>query len=417
MSAIEVQGLVPIKGEIWIQGSKNAVLPVMAAAILHKGKTVIDNVPRIQDVYCMMGILEVLGCKCSLAGHELTVDAENLSAVCIPREDMEKMRSSIVLMGPLLGRTGEAAAYHPGGCSIGERPIDLHLLALEKLGALITEENGKITAKAKKLSGGSFHFSFPSVGATENALMAAVMAEGDTVLTGCAMEPEITELCHFLTNMGASIEGIGSSRLTVRGGMPFADSKYRVGGDRIVAGTYMTAAVMTMGKITVEGVKPEYLSAEIAHFQKMGAKVSASDGRYISLEMPVRPAAVSVKTGPYPGFPTDLQSPIMAALCVSAGNSVIEENIFEGRFKTADELRKLGALISISDRNAHITGAYPLLGGQADATDLRGGAALVLAGLSSEEVTRVGECQHIYRGYEDICRDLKSLGARIAAHN
>lgn len=412
MLAIEVQGLRSLKGEIKIQGSKNAVLPMMAAAILHRGTTVILNVPRIQDVFCMLGILDSIGCSCRLEGHRLTIDASEISRTEIPKEFIKSMRSSIIVSGPLLARMGNAATSFPGGCSIGERPIDLHLAALRALGAGVEEEGEEIRAAAGTLTGADIYFPFPSVGATENAVMASVLADGVTVIHGAAREPEIAELCCFLNGMGAMISGIGTSRLAVTGVRALHDSVFSVAGDRIVAGTYLCAVMAAGGEITLNGVNPDHLTAVMECAIRMGAGIRRYEDS-ITAVMEGRPYGYSVVTGPYPEFPTDLQSPMMAVMASGEGVSRIEETIFEGRFATAKELQKLGADIIIEDNRAVIRGLCPLSGGQVAAQDLRGGAALVVAGLAAEGVTVVSGCGHIERGYEDICRDLESLGAVI----
>ena len=412
MSVIQVQGLRSLRGEIKIQGSKNAVLPMMAAAVLHKGTTVIHNVPRIQDVFCMLGILESIGCINSLNGHTLMIDASVVTCAEIPEEYIKSMRSSIILSGPLLGRLGDAVTSFPGGCSIGERPIDIHLAAFRSLGAIIEEKEEKLYASAKSLTGAEIHFPFPSVGATENALMAAVYAKGITVIHGAAKEPEISSLCEFLNNMGAKIDGIGTSRLAVTGVTKLHDSEFSVAGDRIVAGTYLTSVMSAEGSVTLEGIRPDHLSAALLLAEKMGAELKLYKN-HIEVSMRGRPDCVSVVTEPYPGFPTDLQSQLMAVMASGTGCGRIEETIFEGRFATANELKKLGADILIEGKRAIVHGIYPLKGNKVTATDLRGGAALVVAGLASEGVTEISECHHIERGYEDICRDLSSLGAII----
>ncbi|WP_077610479.1 UDP-N-acetylglucosamine 1-carboxyvinyltransferase [Clostridium sp. Marseille-P2415] len=412
MSVIQVQGLRSLKGEIKIQGSKNAVLPMMAAAVLHKGTTVIHNVPRIQDVFCMLGILERIGCICCLDSNSLTIDAATLTQTEIPEEYIKSMRSSIMLSGPLLGRFGNAVTSFPGGCSIGQRPIDLHLSAFRTLGAVIEEKGDKLLASAKLLMGADIYFPFPSVGATENALLAAVYADGVTVIHGAAKEPEITTLCEFLNNMGAKIHGAGTSRLEVTGVKELHDSEFTVTGDRIVAGTYLTAVMAAEGSIIMEGIRPGHLTAALSLAEKMGAELKQYENR-LEVSMRGRPDGADVVTEPYPGFPTDLQSQVMAVMASARGTSRIEETIFEGRFGTAKELQKLAADIIIEGKRAVIHGLHPLKGGSVTATDLRGGAALVVAGLACEGVTKIYECHHIERGYEDICRDLSSLGAAI----
>lgn len=412
MSVILVQGYHPLKGEIEIQGSKNAALPMMAAAVLHKGTTVLKHVPRIQDVFCMMGILESMGCVCSLEGHTLTIDAKTLICCGIPKEGGKAMRSSIILLGSLLGRCKEAVAYYPGGCSIGSRPIDLHLSALEKLGAKFEEEGEVIYAATTGLKGTHITLSYPSVGATENVLLAAVGAEGNTILDGAAMEPEVEDLCWMLEAMGAKISGIGTGTLKIQGGQKFHDIQWQVPGDRIVTGTYLSAVMAAGGKALFRKSCPHQLGCVIRTMREMGAEIRLWENE-IEIEMVGQPKAVSVETSPYPGFPTDLQSMMMVLLSVGEGTGYLKEKVFEGRFATAKELHKMGADIIIKGREALITGQKALKAAQVQACDLRGGAALVVAGLAAEGETKVTDCHHILRGYEDICYDLKSLGAKI----
>ncbi|MCI8535443.1 MAG: UDP-N-acetylglucosamine 1-carboxyvinyltransferase [Hungatella sp.] len=412
MSVIVVQGYYPLKGEIEIQGSKNAVLPMMAAAVLHKGTTVLNHVPRIQDVFCMMGILESMGCVCNLEGHTLTIDAKRLICCGIPKEGGKAMRSSIILLGSLLGRCKEAVAYYPGGCSIGSRPIDLHLSALEKLGAKFEEEGEVIYTSTTGLKGTHITLSYPSVGATENVLLAAVGAEGNTILDGAAMEPEVEDLCWMLEAMGANIRGIGTGTLKIQGGQKFHDIQWQVPGDRIVAGTYLSAVMAAGGKALFRKSCPHQLGCVIRTMREMGAEIRLWENE-IEIEMTGQPKAVSVETSPYPGFPTDLQSMMMVLLSVGEGTGYLKEKVFEGRFATAKELHKMGADIIIKGREALITGQKALKAAQVQACDLRGGAALVVAGLAAEGETKVTDCHHILRGYEDICYDLKSLGAKI----
>ena len=414
MSAIQIQGLRPLKGTVGIQGSKNAVLPMMAASLLADGVTVIRHVPEIEDVFSMMGILESLGCKCSLEKGVLTVDTKASSGHRIPEEYVGKMRSSCLLLGPLLAERGEAVTYYPGGCVIGKRPIDLHLYALKRLGASFFEAGGMILARADRLRGARIRFSYPSVGATENAILAAVTAEGETEIENCAREPEIMELCRFLAAMGARIRGAGKSRIAVEGVRRLYPAEFFLGGDRIWAGTYLAAAAMTAGDVTVMGAEPEDLREPVYILRRMGADISIKEReKEIRLRMDQRPGPVSLCTGPYPGFPTDLQSVFLAAASVACGESRITETVFEARFAAAALLRQFGARIRTEGQTAVALGTYPLRPGIADAPDLRGGAALVLAGLAADGLSIIGSCRHIRRGYEDLCRDLGSLGAEI----
>ena len=298
MSTIQVQGLRPLKGEIEIQGSKNAVLPMMAASILHKGTTVLTHVPRIQDVFCMMGILEYMGCSCSLRDHELTIDASELTGTSIPETYVKTMRSSIMILGALLGRAGEAVTHYPGGCSIGKRPIDLHLFALRELGADIREDHEMITAKAADLRGTDIHLTYPSVGATENAVLAAVLADGETRVFGAAREPEIEEMCLFLNQMGARISGIGSDVLVVDGVEELHDTIYRVVGDRIAAATYLCAAASAGGTVELTGAEPGHLSAVLTCLEEAGCTVCGESSRIVLSQSGPMRGIPPVRTAP-----------------------------------------------------------------------------------------------------------------------
>lgn len=412
MSEIVVHGYHSLKGELEIQGSKNAVLPMMAASVLCKGTTVLNHVPRIQDVFCMMGILESMGCVCCFTDHTLTISCHELTDIRIPREQGKAMRSSIILLGALLGRRGEAVVHYPGGCSIGSRPIDMHLDALKKLGAHISEESGIIHARTKGLKGTVIAFSYPSVGATENVLLAAAAAEGTTVLLGAAKEPEVEALCRMLEAMGVKMEGIGTDCLKVEGAKELKGTVCDVPGDRIVTGTYLSAVMAAGGEAVFKRSSPGHLGSVINIFRKMGADIRTR-GDIIEMKMANRPKNISVETRPYPGFPTDLQSMMLVLMSVGEGRGHLKETVFEGRFATAKELHKMGAAIIIEGKEAQVTGQKGLSGAQVQACDLRGGAALVVAGLAAEGETRITECYHILRGYEDICRDLKVLGADI----
>ena len=410
MSEIQVSGLRKLRGRIPVQGSKNGVLPMMAASVLSDETIVITNVPAIQDVFCMMGILKFMGCGCRLEGGELVVSPAGLCRTDLP-QGAGQLRSAVILLGALLGRCGEAAACYPGGCSIGERPIDFHLGAFRALGAEAKEEGGCVLVRGEP-AGGVIRFPYPSVGATENALLAAVKGKGETVILGAAREPEIRELCLFLQAMGADVEGGGTDVIRVRGKRYLHGCRFRAAGDRIVAGTYLMAAMAAEGKLLLEGVKPGHLREVLRVLERAGASISTGE-ESIALEMNGRPAPLWVETRPYPGFPTDLQSPLMALLCRGEGVSRIRETVFERRYETAGELNKLGASIRVRGDTALIDGKPRLKGGRAAARDLRGGAALVVAGLESPAETVISDCFHIERGYEDICRDLAAAGADI----
>lgn len=390
---------------------------MMAAALLHRGITVLTNVPALRDVTCMVDILESLGCRCCHKGDCLVMDARNITATRIPKEYVTAMRSSIVMLGVLLGRMGEGSCCYPGGCLIGSRPIDLHLMALKCLGAELQEKNGVIEARcryAKGMKGAEIHLPFPSVGATEQTILAAVLARDVTVIHGAAREPEIVHLCHFLNNMGAVICGMGTGCLMIQGVKELHDSSFRVAGDRIVAGTYAAAAAAATGSILIKGISPDELTEPLRVLAQAGADVRIEDEeRQIKIGMQNRPMPLNIKTGPYPAFPTDLQSVFMAFLVVATGRSTIEEQVFEGRFATAKELVKMGASIETAERTAVIEGRRFLNGALVKASDLRGGAALVVAALAAEGETIIEDCRHIERGYEDICRDMTALGAAV----
>ncbi len=413
MSVIRIQGLQRLHGEISIQGSKNAALPVMAAALLHSGVVVIKNVPGIQDVFCMMEILEGLGCRCCRDGHTLTIDTRGLCCWQVPEDEGRRMRSSVMLLGPLLGRLHRVNTCYPGGCSIGRRPIDLHLSALEQMGAKICGDEERVEAFAEKLCGTDIRLCFPSVGATENILMAAVAAEGITQIYGAAREPEIQVLCRFLETLGARIDGIGSGFLQVHGGRTLHDGEFTVPGDRIVAGTYLGAVMAAGGEVCLLDAPTDHMAETLCAAQQAGCMIEQKENRLFA-KMNGRPLAVNLATGPYPEFSTDLQSVMLAVSCVAQGESWIQENVFEERFATAGELTRLGADIRIEDGTAFVRGKYPLRGNCVQAFDLRGGAALVVAALAAEGESQVHDCFYICRGYEDICRDLTAAGARLS---
>lgn len=415
MSEIRVRGLLPLNGEISIQGSKNAALPMMAGAVLHKGITVLTNVPDIRDVCCMMKLLELIGCRCQKKGDCLVIDARELKRCEIPSEQVRAMRSSIMLLGPLVSRLGEGISSYPGGCLIGARPIDLHLMALRTLGAQVEEAEGRIRVSVLKkegLSGGEIFLPYPSVGATEQAVLASVLAGGVTIVRGAAREPEIAQLCHFLNNMGAVICGMGTDCLMIQGVASLKDSSFSIEGDRIAAGTYGAALMAAGGKILLKGIRPAQLRIPLEALRISGAQVRTGE-REIQIESHGRPGAQDLRTEPYPGFPTDLQSPYLAFLACGRGVSHLEETVFEERFAAAESLKKMGALIRREGSRLRIRGVYPLRAAEVRAKDLRGGAALVVAALAAEGETRILDCEHIQRGYEDICRDLGALGAEV----
>lgn len=403
-----------LRGEIRVQGSKNAVLPILAATLLVRGTCVIRNCPRIADVYHMQNLLQELGCPVSWAGNTVTVNASKVSDNRMSGESVTRMRSSVMLLGAMLGRIGEAVMSYPGGCVIGRRPIDIHLAALRKMGVEITEEEQMFTARAVHLQGTEQKLSFPSVGATENVLLAAVLADGITVLENAAKEPEIVALCGFLTEAGADIEGIGSDRLVIRGVEELREAKYTVPADRIVAGTYVTAAMAAGGSIFLEEAPADQLGALLEAAEGMGCSVTINkEGIGIDSLRRLKPLPY-LKTAVYDGFPTDLQSPMMVAMALAEGQGIIEESIFENRFRIVKELKKMGAEIETVKNKAYVHGVERLQGTMVDAEELRGGAALVVAGLAAEGRTVIRNRHFIERGYENICKDLRGLGADIA---
>lgn len=386
---------------------------MMAAALLVEGKCVLKNCPGIADVRIMEEILRKLDVKTRWLGDTLLLDTANAEGTDIDRCEGHKMRSSVVLLGSLLGRYGKASIPHPGGCVIGERPIDLHLYALERLGAVFQEKDGILYADTEGLKGAVIHFPKVSVGATQNAVLAAVRASGTTVLTGCAREPEVIWLCRFLNSCGALIRGIGTGKLTITGMEHLHGTQFTVPSDRIVAGTYVCACAAVRGEIVLEDAPVEEMKALLGVYEKIGGQYQVNGGKLSLCGKWVNTPLARQGTEVYPGFPTDLQSPLMAVLATIPGESCLVENIFEDRFKTASQLRLMGADIRVIGKEAYIRGRE-LCGASVEAYELRGGAALVVAGLAASGETIVKNRQYIERGYEDICRDLTELGAVIA---
>ncbi|MBQ7714119.1 MAG: UDP-N-acetylglucosamine 1-carboxyvinyltransferase [Oscillospiraceae bacterium] len=414
MQELFVEGGKRLCGELTIQGSKNGVLPVLAATILCAGECVVENCPHLSDVEASVAILRHLGCCTRRDGGALVVDTTHMDRGEVPDALMREMRSSVIFLGAILARQGEATLSYPGGCELGPRPIDLHLAALRALGAEIEERGGVLRCKAKVLTAAELVLPLPSVGATENAILAACGAEGTTVIYNAAREPEIAELQDFLNAMGADVRGAGSSIVTVAGKRALHGGTHRVIADRIVAATYLCAAAACGGDVRLSGVEPRQLSTVTGALAEAGCQVESADSAVtLRSAAPIR-AIRPVRTAPYPGFPTDAQPALMAALLKSAGSTVFVENIFENRYRHVDELARMGADVRVAGRVAVVSGVEALHGASVKCTDLRGGAALVLAGLQAEGVTRVTRLEHIDRGYESIERDLAALGAAIA---
>lgn len=416
MEKLIIHGGHELHGRVKISGAKNAVLPIIAATLLAQDKPcVLDEVPYLNDVCTIAEVLRQLGAKVDFnrQQHTLFVDSTVLKTVDAPYDLVRKMRASFVIMGPLLARYGKAKISMPGGCAIGTRPIDLHLKGFEALGAEIEIGHGFISATAPNgLKGTSIYLDFPSVGATENIIMAACMAEGQTILENAAQEPEIIDLANFLNIMGAKIRGAGTNVIKITGVPKLIGHNYTIIPDRIEAGTYMVAVAMTGGDIYIENAISEHLKPVIAKLNEAGVKIEEDiDGVRVSCNK--RPKAIDIKTLPYPGFPTDMQAQFMAMLTIADGTGLVTETVFENRFMHVDELKRMGACIKVDGRTSIVEGVPSLNGCQVKATDLRAGAAMVLAGLVANGETEVSYIHHIDRGYDNLVEKLCGLGADI----
>lgn len=415
MEKLIVKGGNRLVGAVKTSGAKNAVLPIIAASILGTTPSHLDEVPMLEDVHTISEVLKCLGLavECSPEKNVLDIDSTEITSYEAPYELVRTMRASFLVMGPLLARIGKARISMPGGCAIGARPIDIHLKGFEDLGVKIEQGHGYIEASAPEgLKGTSIYFDFPSVGATENIMMAASLAEGTTILENAAEEPEIVDLANYLNKMGAKIRGAGTDTIRIEGVEKLHGADYTIIPDRIEAGTYMIAAAMTGGDIVVENVLPEHQKPLIAKLREAGAVVEEDiDKVRVIGKNPLK--AVSIKTLPYPGFPTDMQAQMMAMMVIAEGRSKVTETVFENRFMHVVELNRMGAQISTEGRSAVIDGPCKLTGCDVRATDLRAGAAMILAGLVAEGTTRIGDLHHIDRGYENIVAKLKNLGADI----
>lgn len=415
MEKLIVKGGNRLVGAVKTSGAKNAVLPIIAASILGTTPSHLDEVPMLEDVHTISEVLKCLGLavECSPEKNVLDIDSTEITSYEAPYELVRTMRASFLVMGPLLARIGKARISMPGGCAIGARPIDIHLKGFEALGVKIEQGHGYIEASAPEgLKGTSIYFDFPSVGATENIMMAASLAEGTTILENAAEEPEIVDLANYLNKMGAKIRGAGTDTIRIEGVDKLHGADYTIIPDRIEAGTYMIAAAMTGGDIVVENVLPEHQKPLIAKLREAGAVVE-EDIDKVRVIGKNQLKAVSIKTLPYPGFPTDMQAQMMAMMVIAEGRSKVTETVFENRFMHVVELNRMGAQISTEGRSAVIDGPCKLTGCDVRATDLRAGAAMILAGLVAEGTTRIGDLYHIDRGYENIVAKLKKLGADI----
>ncbi|QOY63974.1 UDP-N-acetylglucosamine 1-carboxyvinyltransferase [Lysobacter sp. H21R4] len=414
MQKIVVQGGVPLQGEVRISGAKNAVLPILFATLLADEPVVISNVPHLHDVVTSVKLLAEIGAGISIdERYGITVDPTTVHSQVAPYELVRTMRASVLVLGPLLAKYGHAEVSLPGGCAIGSRPVDLHIKGLQALGAQITVENGFIKARAARLKGARHVFEMISVGATENVMMAATLAEGTTVLENAAMEPEIVDLAECLRAMGAQIEGEATGRITIHGVERLHGGSHSVVPDRIETGTFLVAAAMTGGRVTAHHARPDTMDAVLDKLVEAGATVECSGDR-ITLDMQGRrPRAVDITTAPHPAFPTDMQAQFMAMNCVADGVGVINETIFENRFMHVNELVRLGADIRVDGHMAVVRGVERLSGAPVMATDLRASASLILAGLVAQGETIIDRIYHLDRGYENIEEKLSGLGAQI----
>lgn len=419
MDSVYIRGGIALQGQVSIQGSKNAVLPVLAATLLAEGTSVIENCPRLADVYHMQTLLQSLGCSVTRDKKKLKVNTEGMNSLKalsgdMPKEAVESMRSSIILLGALLNKMGEVELAYPGGCVIGERPIDIHLEALKQLHVSFEEKSYGLHAFTEGLKGADITLPFPSVGATENVLLAAVGANGTTIIRGAAREPEIVTLCGFLSACGADITGGGSTTIIIQGRKKLCAADFAIPGDRIVAGTYLCATLAAGGEVLLMEAPMEQMQATKKVAEAMGAIWQETDkGLFIQrgerLKAPER-----LVTAPFPGFPTDMQSLFLPVLALAEGRCRVEENIFENRFHIIDDLNAMGAKIEqIDAKSAKVEGVEQLTGARVKAKELRGGAALVIAGAAARGETIVDDCGYIERGYENICGDLRELGVRI----
>ena len=413
MSMIQIEGGKRLYGSVSVHGAKNSVLPILAASLLARGETVIHNCPNLSDVEAAIRILVYLGCTVRREGEKVCIDTKTLTCSDIPHELMREMRSSVIFLGAILARLGEAVLSMPGGCELGPRPIDLHLSALRAMGAQISEEGGKITCRANKLQGCRINLTFPSVGATENIMLAASNCDGTTIITNAACEPEIWDLQSYLRRLGVNVHGAGTSIVTIEGTTPKTSTEHWVIPDRIVASTYLSTVACAGGEIVLTDVCPGHIVTVTDILTEMGCDIkTGKDTIQIKSDQP-RKAVRPIVTRPYPGFPTDAQPPVMAASLTAEGTTVFVENIFENRFRHIAELQRMGAEIKTEGRVAIVSGVEKLYGAPITATDLRGGAALIVAALGAEGITEVSGLSHIDRGYDDITGVLKSLGANV----
>lgn len=413
MAHIVVRKSPPLKGRVKISGAKNAVLPIITATLLADGVSVLRGVPNLRDVYVVSDLLRHLGAKVTFEDETLTVDTTNIDCLEAPYDLVSKMRASFLVMGPLLARFKRTKISLPGGCAIGTRPIDLHLKGFKALGAKIEMEHGFVEAWTEKgLEANKIYLDFPSVGATENIMMAAALAKGTTVIENAAEEPEIVDLANFINEMGGKVRGAGTNTIKITGVEKMSGAEHQVIPDRIEAGTYMIAAAMTQGDVIVENVITDHMKPLIAKLKEVGCQIF-EDENEVRVIGPKEIIPADIKTMPHPGFPTDLQSPFMALLTKANGSSMVIETVFENRFMNVPELKRMGADIKIEGRTAMVQGVEMLEGARVTATDLRAGAALIISGLVAEGETIVSDIYHVERGYVDIVGKLTNLGANL----
>lgn len=411
MEKLIIEGGVSLKGEVTIGGAKNAALPIMAASILSSGENIISNVPNLKDITTMGTLLARLGVDFHIEDRQIFLKTDNINSVEAPYDLVKTMRASVLVLGPLVARMGEANVSLPGGCAIGARPINLHLMGLKKMGAEIELSGGYIRVQAKKLRGASIYFDIPTVTGTENLMMAATLADGVTVLENTAMEPEVVDLANALVSMGANIEGANTSVIRIKGVNSLKPFNYSIIPDRIETGTFLVAAGITRGEIKIKGCNFSHLDSIIIKLREAGLTIN-QEGDGIMVKGPDRLNPLDIKTMPYPGFPTDMQAQFMALMSIADGTSLITESIFENRFMHVGELRRMGADIKVEGTTATVRGVPSLTGAPVMATDLRASASLVLAGLVAKGTTVVDRVYHLDRGYEKIEEKLKPLGAR-----
>ena len=416
MQTYIIEGGKRLEGVVPISGSKNASLPIIAGTILSGKTTCLYNMPNINDTRITLKILESLGCKIKKNGSKIEINTKNMNKTEIPENMMRQMRSTVIMAGAMLGRFKEATFSYPGGCEIGARPIDLHLKAFKKLGINIEEKYGFIRCSCDRIIGTDIHLDFPSVGATENVILATVLSEGITTISNAAMEPEIEDLALFLNKMGAKIEGAGTNLIKITGVKQLKDVGYKIMPDRIETGTYLCMAAITNGNVELKNTIPEHILPVIDKLIDMGCNIRTTQNS-ISIEAPKKLKPIDIKTMPYPGFPTDMQSIFASVLTVAKGTSIVVENIFESRYKYINELKRMGAKITIEGKTAIIKGIRRLNGATVNSCDLRGGAALVTAGLCAKGKTRVQNIEFILRGYEKLETKLQNIGANIYISN